>query len=95
MLLRPNHQHPVESPVPVRNYYEQLVFDYIDQHLLGSFNDEELQDIACLALNHLPPRYIRHQVDLTFYMSPGEHKEMEQRVENAITLARKRVTGEE
>lgn len=94
MLLRPNQQD-VDSPVPVMNYYEHLVFEYIEEHLLKGYNEETLQDIACLALNHLPPRYIRHQVDLTFYMSPREHDEMIKRVENAMKLAISRVAGEE
>ena len=94
MLLRPN-QKSVESPAPVRNYYEQLVFDYIEEHLLDRYSEEILQDIACLALNHLPPRYIRHQVDLTFYMSPGEHDEIVKRVENAVRLAITRIGSEE
>ena len=91
MLLRPNQHRTEESPAPVKNYYEQLVFDYINEHFLDTYSEEVLQDIACLALNHLPPRYIRHQVDLTFYMSPGEHDEMVKRVENAIKLAVGRV----
>lgn len=93
MLTRHKSPTDMDSPAPVRNYYEQLVFDYIEQHLLEDHDMEMVQDIACVALNHLPPRYIRHQVDLTFYMSPAEHNEMEKRVENAIKLALKRVTG--
>lgn len=91
MLFRPSPSPDLDSPAPVVNYYEQLVFDYIDQHFLDTYSEEILQDIACLALNHLPPRYIRHQVDLTFYMTAEEHQEMEQRVENAIKLALKRI----
>ena len=29
-------------------------------------------DVACIALNKLPARYVRHSVDATFYMSSEE-----------------------
>jgi Late competence development protein ComFB len=42
-----------------------------------------LADVACIALNRLPPRYIRHSVDYSFYLSDGERE----RDENAMTEA--------
>jgi len=31
-----------------------------------------MADIACVALNRLPPRYIRFEVDMAFFMTPDE-----------------------
>ena len=42
-----------------------------------------LCDVACVALNRLPPRYIRHEVDFSFYLT--EHERVE--IDNAITEA--------
>ena len=43
--------------------------------------------MACVALKHLPPRYIRHDVDMIFYLSPIERQEMEEKVMQAIETA--------
>ena len=42
-------------------------------------NDDLLADVACVALNRLPPRYIRHEVDFAFYLSERERTESERR----------------
>jgi hypothetical protein len=52
----------------IHNFYERAVYNEVlaqvehSPHLIG--NDDVLADIACVALNRLPPRYIRHDVDL-------------------------------
>jgi len=71
----------------IRNYYEQLVAEEIVSRLSEGEDAGYLADIACVALNHLPPRYIRHEVDMAFYMSPNELHEISQRVKNAVTQA--------
>lgn len=40
--------------------------------------------LACLALNNLPTRYFRHEVDLAFFMSTNEHEEINRRVREAV-----------
>ena len=72
----------------IQNYYENKVVDAI--HLIAEpkgYNQEQLTDLACLALNNLPTRYYRHEVDLAFYMSAQEHTEINQRVEKAVRNA--------
>lgn len=82
----------------IQNYYERAVFDEIlkQTNTRSSYRDDpndELVDIACIALNSLPPRYIRHTVDLTFYTTTVEQQEINERVEkavkDAITFVRK------
>ena len=72
----------------IRNYYEKLVSDRVTQ-VVGrkSVDIDYLEDVACVALNHLPPRYIRHEVDMIFYLSPIEREEMEKKVDSAIVNA--------
>jgi hypothetical protein len=51
-------------------------------------NDAEmLADIACVALNRLPPKYIRNQVDMNFFMSSADRAKIEAAVEAAVTFA--------
>lgn len=74
----------------VHNYYEQLVFSKINQliELYGiSLTDDELSDVACIALNQLPARYVRFSIDTTFYMSPQEQMKVYLMVDDAVDSA--------
>ena len=72
----------------IYNFYEKLVIEYISRNLsAGKKEPGYLADIACVALNHLPPRYIRYEVDMFFYLSPMERKEMEDKIEQAVNNA--------
>jgi len=73
----------------VHNHHERTVFKavaasasrypHLDVDLLG--------DVACVALNRLPPRYIRHEVDFAFYRTDGERLETERAIAEAVTHA--------
>lgn len=69
----------------VHNYMEQLVLDQLRLHpeAIGMDGDGR-EDVACIALNQLAPRYIRHDVDMVFYMSPAEQELLEERVTLAL-----------
>jgi len=72
----------------VHNYYERIVYDRILIRVgKKSVNQDYMEDVACAALNHLPPRYIRFDVDMLFYLSPVERAEIELKVDSAIELA--------
>lgn len=70
----------------VHNYYEHLVIERILENLAGRDDVDEdfVQDVACVALNHLPPRYVRHDVDLLFYMTAEERRTMHESVTWAV-----------
>ena len=73
----------------VHNYFERLVFEEIirrsNEH--PEFTKEMLNDVACVALNHLPARYVRHDVDLVFYLTEQERRDIEQTLDKAMTDA--------
>lgn len=73
----------------LRNYYEQqvvdLVLDLAPRYPL--LTDDHHPDVACVALNRLPPRYIRHQVDLAFHMTEKERQDSEQLIKDAVVFA--------
>ncbi len=74
------------------NYYERLVFDYIIRELVDQFEgqDEEFfLDVACYSLTRLPSRYIRHEIDMVYYLEPGEQEGMEKRVAETVKAAAK------
>lgn len=71
----------------IHNYYEQLVLRRL-QEIIGSTEDGDfLADTACVALNQLPARYVRHDIDMAFYLTAEERQHMHQQVESAITHA--------
>ena len=55
----------------VRNYQELAVWDQIKvvaaRYPLLSGNPDLVSDVACVALNSLKPRYIKHNVDMHFF----------------------------
>ncbi|MDH5518349.1 MAG: late competence development ComFB family protein [Gammaproteobacteria bacterium] len=75
----------------IHNYYEHLVFDYIDRHVVPNSTgqpDDYFLDIACLALNKLPNRYVRYEVDMAFFLKSDERAEMDTRVRQSIKEAK-------
>ena len=69
----------------VTNYYERLVVESLERvEGIRGLSEDMLEDIICVALNRLPPRYYRHSVDLVFYMSDGEEAEIRRRVEEVV-----------
>jgi len=76
----------------IHNYFEHLVFDYIDQNIYQpehNKSDDYYLDIACVALNKLPTRYVRYEVDMAFFMHPEERTKMTDAVEQAVKEAQK------
>lgn len=72
----------------IQNYYEPLVIETLAELTNGKdFSHDRLIDVMCVALNHLPPRYIRHEVDMIYYLSPIEAKEMRDKVKDAVEHA--------
>lgn len=73
----------------VHNYYERLVFEEVvrrsAQYL--DFTTDMLIDVACVALNRLPARYVRHDVDLMFYLTEQERHAIELSMESAMDYA--------
>ena len=72
------------------NYYEHLVFDYISNDLVDRYSEREEEfflDVACYSLTRLPSRYIRHEIDMIYYLAPGEHDEMQKRVKQVVDSA--------
>lgn len=73
----------------VHNYYERLVFEDVARlsaaHL--DYSADMLADVACVALNRLPARYVRHDVDMMFYLTEHERHAIEESLNEALTFA--------
>lgn len=93
----PQRQYYDEDDIDfIHNYYERRVLQEIARVSERAQQDREfLADVACVALNRLPPRYIRHDVDMTFFMSPQETQEIEDKVTLAVAAALKYVASRE
>ncbi|GAB3022406.1 late competence development ComFB family protein [Bowmanella dokdonensis] len=74
----------------IHNYYEHLVTDRIETMGLQKTKDADyIADLCCLTLNQVPPRYIRYEVDMAFYVSQSERHQMEMNVAEAMDKALK------
>lgn len=73
----------------VHNYYERLVFEDVARlsEAHPDFTPDMLADVACVALNRLPARYVRHDVDLMFYLTEQERHVIEQSIADALVFA--------
>lgn len=74
----------------LHNYYERLVINQLLAETKTRNLDLEkdiLEDVACVALNQLPARYIRHDIDLAFYLTTDERATLESSVKDAVSYA--------
>jgi hypothetical protein len=76
----------------IHNYYEHLVIDYMQTTVIPRLPDKSSDfflDVACYALTKLPARYMRHEIDMAFYLEPTERRAMMDEVEKAVEKALK------
>jgi len=73
----------------VHNYYERLVFEEVIRRSNAheEFSSDMLADVACVALNRLPTRYVRHDVDFMFYLTEAERNAIELSLTSALDFA--------
>jgi hypothetical protein len=73
----------------IHNYYELLVIEHVMNTIAreGDSSEDELEDIACLALNQLPVRYVRHDVDMAFFLTTRERERMQHEISEAVLNA--------
>lgn len=73
----------------VHNYYERLVFEEVARRSEANpgFTSDMLADVACVALNRLPSRYVRHDVDLMFYLTEHERHAIDVSLEEVLQFA--------
>jgi len=80
----------------VHNYHERAVIEEVLRlaREKGSKLDRKLlADIAGVALKRLPPRYIRHLVDFSFYQTAKERDQNAKAVRSAVADAAQYVTS--
>lgn len=93
MLLSKRPTSLPESPLEqLHNYYEHRVIDALRARKL-SVDDDTFVDIACIALNELPAKYIRYEVDMAYFSDPVELAAMNAKIERAVDLAIGRVAS--
>jgi len=73
----------------VHNFFEPVVFKAVAAKASAypDFNADMLADVACVALNRLPARYLRHDVDMMFYLTESERRDIEDALEEALNFA--------
>lgn len=90
MSARPTTDTTVDF-TSVRNHHETSVYRAVietaPQFPGVSHRPELLVDVACVALNRLPPRYIRHEADFAFFLTDRERADSELAISEAVEYA--------
>jgi len=73
----------------VHNFFEPVVFKAVagKARAYPAFSVDMLADVACVALNRLPARYLRHDVDMMFYLTESERSAIDDSLEEALNFA--------
>ena len=75
----------------VHNTHEKAIFDAVataGPRYPGVADDAELlADVACVALNRIPPHYIRHSADLAFFTTEKERQAIKRNIEESVDFA--------
>ena len=71
----------------IHNYYEHMVIDYLQSEVIPRMPDKSADyflDVACYALTKLPSRYMRHEIDMAFFLEPKERLAMRDQVVKTV-----------
>jgi len=72
----------------IHNFYEHLVIDYLQSDVMPNLSSEQstdfILDVACYALTKLPSRYMRHEIDMAFYLETEERGKMVDEVKRVV-----------
>ncbi len=72
----------------VHNYMETLVGQVLAQdHYVSQYNNDQLADLACLALNQIRPIYIRFDIDFLSSLPEERLVVLKQRAMTAVEAA--------
>ncbi len=74
----------------IHNFYEHLVIDYLKTDIIPKYDDKSTDfflDVACYALTKLPSRYMRHEIDMAFYLESKERAKMIMEVKGSVDSA--------
>jgi hypothetical protein len=79
----------------IHNHQERAVFELVlamaHRYPALAEDAELLADVACIALNSLRPRYVRHDIDMHFFTSNEERARNEAAVHAAVEAAFERL----
>ena len=71
----------------IHNFYEHLVIDYLQAEILPKHTEQPTDfflDVACFSLSKLPSRYMRHEIDMAFYLESEERAKMMAEVKKTV-----------
>ena len=75
----------------VYNSHEKTIFEAVTaaapRYPVIAADDGLLADVACVALNRMPPHYIRHSADLAFFTTEKERQTVLRNVAESVDFA--------
>ena len=97
LLLRLTRKHDDDDLIEsLHNYFERPVREELMKHYSELVDDHEIMlDIQCYALNTLPAKYIRHDVDMSFFLSSSQEVALSNMIRFAVCFAYIKIKGNE
>jgi len=71
----------------ITNVVEELVIERILENYGKEFDHDQLEDIACLALNRVTAHYVRYAVDAAAALTTAEREVQDKAINNALEYA--------
>ncbi len=75
----------------VYNTHEKTIFEAVasaaSRYPGLAHDDGLLADVACVALNRMPPHYIRHSTDLAFFTTDKERQTTQRNIDESVDFA--------
>jgi len=75
----------------VYNIHEKTIFEAVaaaaPRYPVIAGDDGLLADVACVALNRMPPHYIRHSADLAFFITEKERQTTQRNIDESVDFA--------
>ena len=85
----------MQISVDVHNYMETLVGAILaEDDFITKYNNEQLADLACIALNQLRPVYIRYDIDFLSRLPEERLLVFKQQAQAAIEAAETMITND-
>ncbi|EPB6719097.1 late competence development ComFB family protein [Vibrio fluvialis] len=85
----------MQISVDVHNYMETLVGQVLAQeYYVENYSNEQLADLACLALSQIRPIYIRHDIDFLSALPEARLVILKKRAETAIKAAESMIVND-
>jgi hypothetical protein len=79
----------------IHNYFERPAREELLENYANVLDEDTIEDVFCYALNMLPAKYIRHDVDMSFFLTAEQRIHLLNMVKFAVFLSYIKISADE